>query len=94
MKLKCDERILSKDGLLLFTQRHLADCSITVLHGHDGLIEINLKPVPGMKLCRDELQNELLDCEFVAKRYRETKKLRAAIEKNVIRVAEGHASDK
>ena len=95
MKLQCDERILSKAGILLFIQRHLNDCHITVLPGQDGLIEMQLKPNPnpGIKLCRSELQNELLECEFIAERYRATKKLRAVIEKNIIRVAEGRSSD-
>ena len=93
MKLQCDARILSKAGILLFTQRHLAECRVTILPGHDGLIEVELKPNRGVKLCRAELQNDLLECEFLAERYRETRKLRAAIEKNIIRVAEGRASD-
>ena len=93
MKLQCDERILSKAGILLFTQRHLADCLVTIRPRKDGLLEVQLKPNLGVRLCRTELQNELLECEFLAERYRATRKLRAAIEKNIIRVAEGRSSD-
>jgi len=93
MKLKCDARILSKSGILLFTQRHLAECRVTILPGNDGLTEIELKPNRGVKLRRAELQNDLLECEFLAERYRATKKLRTAVEKNIIRAAEGRSSD-
>ena len=71
MKLQCDARILSKSGILLFTQRHLAECRVTILPGRDGLMEIELKPNRGVKLRRAELQNDLLECEFLAERYRE-----------------------
>lgn len=92
MKLQCDARILSKAGILLFTQRHLAECRVTILPGRDGVMEIALKPNRGVKLRRAELQNDLLECEFLAERYRATRKLRAAIEKDIIRVAEERSS--
>lgn len=93
MKLKCDSRILSKNGILLFTQRYINDCYIRVMPLTDSFYEIEVRPKSGACPDQDELQNALLECEFIAARYEATKDLRSALEEQVIRAAEGATNE-
>ena len=80
IQLKIDKRIIGKNGLLLFTQRHLLDCFIEIENLDDETAEIKLTPKQdGSFPSSQELNNELLECEFLSSRYEQTKELREAI---------------
>ena len=80
VQIKYDRRLVGKNGLLLFTQRHLLDSFIEIENLDDETAEIKLTPKQdgNFPSCQ-KLNNELLECEFLASRYEKTKELREAI---------------
>ena len=90
MEIKLDSRIISKDGILLFSQRYMNDFFISVLPDNNGYYRISMSPRHDKaKQCtKDFLQNELLDCEFLICRYQETATLREAIRNKLLSVCE------
>ncbi len=89
MELQCDTRVLSKAGILLFTQRHLNCFFITILPGEGNLCRIALEPKKSSEPLPSsaDLQNELLECEFIASRYAETRALREDVERRILHAA-------
>lgn len=90
MEIKLDSRIISRDGILLFSQRYLNDFFISVLPDNNEYYCITMSPrnAKAEQYTKDFLQNELLDCEFLICRYQETATLREAIRNKLLTVCE------
>ena len=80
IQIRFDGQIVGKSGLMLFTQRHINDFFIKIEKCGEDAFLIDMTPKREMPVPPDkELYNELLECEFLAERYEQTKDLRAAI---------------
>lgn len=81
MEIKIDSKILSKEGILIFTQRYMNSFFFTIQTDRNKyyILRLRAKSKEAEKLSTEFLQNELLDCEFIATRYKETQELREAI---------------
>ena len=90
MELKIDSRVLSKEGILLFSQRYANAFYISVLPDTQDYYRICLtaRTEQSTGLSAEFLQNELLDCEFLASRYKETAELREAIQTKLLAVCQ------
>lgn len=90
MEIKLDSRILTKDGILLFCQRYMNVFFISILPEGNEYYGIALSPRndEAKKYTKEFLRNELLDCEFLACRYKETSNLREAIRNKLLAVCE------
>ena len=91
MEIKIDSRILSKDGILLFSQRYMNLFFITVMPDALNYYVINLNPRTSnaAEYSKEFLQNELLDCEFLSCRYKETIEFREAVRQKILTACEG-----
>ncbi len=90
MEIKIDSRILSKDGFLLFSQRYMNLFFIDIMPELENYYTISLKPRMAnlSEYTDDFLKNELLDCEFLSCRYKETAELRNAVRSTIFTVCE------
>lgn len=88
MEIKLDSRIISKDGILLFCQRYMNSFFISVLPDINEYYCITISPRndEAKQYTVEFLRNELLDCEFLACRYRETSGLREAIRNKLLSI--------
>ena len=86
MEIKIDSRILSKDGILLFSQRYMNLFFIDIMPEKNNYYVVSLKPKNEKidEYTEDFLKNELLDCEFLASRYKETADLREAVRNKIL----------
>lgn len=80
MILTCHSKVVSKEGILLFSQRHISEFNLHVIPGKGDEILIDIKLIKDdIDLNEADLNNELLECEFLAMRYKQTEDLRKAV---------------